>query len=185
MDKAYKQLKLILLLSVGFSVNAQEHVHGQGQLLIAQEEQNWHLQLILPAADVLGFEHKPETQQQKNMIDKVAKHFEISDQVVQLKGRCQLHQTEYSLPDQKHEHEHEEAEAHDHHHHVATHEDEVEHSNIEVDYIFSCDSPVNGVSVSLFQWAKSLQRIKAQWILKNGQGMVELTPNAPLVEWPQ
>lgn len=184
MHKAYKQLKLILLLSVGFSVSAQEHVHGQGQLLVAQEEQSWHLQLILPAADILGFEHKPETQQQQQIINKVAKRFEMVDQVVQLKGRCQLNQTNYSLPNQ----EHEEAETHDHHHHATEneheHEDEVEHSNIEVDYVFSCDSPVTGVSVSLFEWAKSLQRIKTQWILENGQGMAELTQSAPLVEWP-
>jgi hypothetical protein len=42
------------------AVVAQKHVHGDGQLLIAQDQQQWQFQFILPAADLLGFEYVAE-----------------------------------------------------------------------------------------------------------------------------
>jgi hypothetical protein len=50
------------------TVLAQKHVHGEGQLLIAQEQQRWQFHFILPAVNLLGFEHIPESAERKQIL---------------------------------------------------------------------------------------------------------------------
>ncbi|XOV78109.1 MAG: DUF2796 domain-containing protein [Aestuariibacter sp.] len=183
MNKRYLQVKMLLLWVLSFHVSAQQHVHGHGQLLIAQEQQKWHLKFILPAADILGFEHKPETEEQKHLLKEVTKRFESADEVVELKGSCRLDRVKNVLPQQEDDNKaHSDREEDDHHHH-SRHEQENKHSDIEVEYFFICESKVTAISVKLFDWARTLQHIKTQWIRDNGQGVAELNGNQPFIEW--
>ncbi|MGO3300265.1 MAG: ZrgA family zinc uptake protein [Pseudoalteromonas sp.] len=65
MKKFTKGLAFALLLSVGFSVYAQKHVHGQGESYIVQEGSVLQVQFIIPAVDALGFEHQAANASQK------------------------------------------------------------------------------------------------------------------------
>ena len=69
-----KGLSVALLLGMGFSAQAyaQKHVHGEGELLIAQEGNVLQMQFIIPAADALGFEHQTANSSDKNAIDVLA-----------------------------------------------------------------------------------------------------------------
>lgn len=46
------------------------HVHGHGRLNIAIEDKTMSLELDVPAADIVGFEHEPKTQKEKAALDR-------------------------------------------------------------------------------------------------------------------
>ncbi|QJR81085.1 DUF2796 domain-containing protein [Alteromonas pelagimontana] len=152
-------------------VKAQGHVHGEGTMHIVQDNNNWSVEIALPAADVLGFEHVPETTQQQQTVRDFASKFATSDKVVALNGECTLEDAHSSLPDHN--------EAQEHGHEKVSHA----HSDIALTYRFSCQSTVSGVKVNLFQWLPSLNHIELQWAVADGQGASNLSPPNSAVTW--
>jgi hypothetical protein len=171
--KSCIQLALLFLINAGFSVVAQEHIHGQGQLLISQDEKQWHLQLSLPAADALGFEHAAETEEQKSAFHLLARKLEQNADVVELNGQCILTKAELSMGKQL------DNEAHDLHDNDEKHE----HQDIEVEYEFNCEAPVTRISVRLFNSMSTVTLLQTQWNNEYGQGLAELSRSHPFVEW--
>lgn len=163
-----KGLSIALLVGLGFSAHAQKHVHGEGELLIAQEGSVLQMQFIIPAADALGFEHQAANSADKNAIDVLAQQLKISSHAIDIKGQCILQSTENSLAHSHDEH----AELHSHDHH-----------NVEATYNFNCKTPVRGFSVTLFKLMPSLNALNVQWISNTGQGSAEVTRNNPVISW--
>ncbi|AMJ88471.1 hypothetical protein AVL56_18830 [Alteromonas stellipolaris] len=196
MKKPHIAVSLLLFSSLGFTVNAQQHVHGQGELLVSQEGNMLHLQLVLPAADALGFEHEPETTEQLNSQNLLAERFTLNTNVIDVEGKCELVNVEHTLEthDDHHESGHDEAhneahegehashKEHDEHEDHEEHEEE-NHQNIEVEYQFHCDDVVSGITVALFESMPSLSAIQAQWITERGQGLSELSAGKPTLSW--
>ena len=162
-----KGLSVALLLGMGFSAqaHAQKHVHGEGELLIAQEGNVLQMQFIIPAADALGFEHQAANSSDKNAINVLAQQLKNSSHAIDIKGQCILQSTENSLA-----HSHIEHDEHDHH-------------NVEATYNFNCKTPVIGFSVTLFNLMPSLNALNVQWISNTGQGSTEVTRSNPLISW--
>jgi hypothetical protein len=189
----------MVIICCSFITKAQGHLHGQGQLFVSQENNDWHVQFILPAADVIGFEHAPENEEQEKTVQTLAKRLTQNDAVVKLSGKCTLSEATHSLlaehnedhepatghegerEDGEHEGEHHEADDHDHDH--ENHEGHAKHADVEVEYHFSCSSKSEKLSVTLFQWLPTLSRIQAQWITDAGQGSATLTSTNPDVKW--
>ncbi|WP_172449367.1 ZrgA family zinc uptake protein [Bowmanella denitrificans] len=173
-------LRLALILSLSPSALAQQHTHGQGELQIAQDGERWHLQLILPAADALGFEHEAKTSEQKKAQHHLAHKLTHNAGVVKLTGQCSLVSAEHSLQavdNQNHPHKH-----HEHHDDNEQHH-EHRHSNIEVTYQYDCASAVTQLALPLFESMPSLSLIKAQWLTDKGQGVANLTSSHPYIGW--
>ena len=168
MNKSCIQLTLIFLMSMGFSVDAQEHIHGQGQLLVSQDGKEWHMELSIPAADALGFEHEPETEEQKNALHSLTKRLEKNAGVIEPDGKCSLINAKHSLgirqADDLNNNEH-------------------DHHDIDVEYQFICKAAITQISVKIFEIMPSLSFIEVQWVLENSQGMAKLTRSHPFVEW--
>lgn len=158
-------LSVALLLGLGFSAHAQKHVHGEGELLIAQEGNVLQMQFIIPAADALGFEHQAANSSDKNAINVLAQQLKNSSHAIDIKGQCILQSTENSLA-----HSHSEHDEHDHH-------------NVEATYNFNCKTPVVGFSVTLFNLMPSLNALNVQWISNTGQGSTEVTRSNPVISW--
>lgn len=203
MKKPCLAFSLLFFSSVGFAVNAQQHVHGQGELLVSQEGSMLHLQLVLPAADVLGFEHEPETTEQLNSQNLLSERFTLNTNVIDVEGKCELVGVEHTLEahedhhksdhedahdahsgdhDEAHKSEHALHKEHDEHEGHDEHEEE-NHQNIEVEYQFRCDDAVSGIAVTLFESMPSLSAIQAQWITERGQGLSELSAGQPTLRW--
>ena len=168
------KLSPVLLACAAFSLSTQAHVHGQGEILISQEGNQWSVQLEIPAGDVLGFEHSPETEEQQKAVNELVKKLEDSSNVVELNGECSLDKVSHNLNSQEEEH---------HHEHEHEDEHEKEHHDVQVEYYFSCDSETSLLSVTLFDWIESVEKIQAQWVVESGQGQKELTPEQPFIEW--
>ncbi|WP_395338479.1 ZrgA family zinc uptake protein [Ningiella sp. W23] len=189
-----------LSLLVCHSASAQKHVHGEGQLLIAQQQQDWQFEFVLPAADMLGFEHAPETEQQKETLNLVVEKVEGVRDIIQLPESCQLTSMSHSLDDFKpgeqistsnhshskeHEHahddEHKHGDSHDHDHNHGEHA----HMDIIITYQFSCEVSPEQMEVTLLSWADTLSKLNTQWIINDGQGASVLQPSSNLVNFNQ
>jgi hypothetical protein len=167
-----KQIKLLITL-MGCALSISAHVHGKGKMLISQDKNNWHIQLMLPAVDVLGFEHNPNTQKQHEIVGEVAEKFRHNISIVELDGKCLLGDIKSSLQEQRDINHHEEDVV----------RDIDQHGDIEVEYFFACQSSVTKVSLILFKWIKSLTSIEVQWVIDKGQGMTLVTREEPTIEW--
>lgn len=206
-QNSYNMLtKVILFVSVtvvSHFVLAQKHVHGEGQLLIAQEDKQWQFQFVLPAADLLGFEHAPQTTAQHQQVAKIISKIEGVVEMLSLPAHCKLlskshslsqwaaiggdelsveHKGQMATGSKSHSsHKHNQADNHDHeNHHHESHEQHA-HSDITVTYHFECENMLDALNVQLFAWAESLQTIDAQWFTAEHQGAQKLTSSAKVV----
>ena len=109
----------------------QAHIHGIGQLNVALEDGQLEIELISPAVNIVGFEHEPETDEQKRAVEAAMQTLEDLSQVFGLPSEagCQLAEIEIeaSLLD---EHEHEDKSL-----------DEEAHSEFHVHYTIQCATP--------------------------------------------
>lgn len=190
---------------------ANPHVHGHGQLLVSQQDAMWQFQFMLPAADVFGFEHAPESSAQQKTVKNVSERFEQSQQMLRLSGDCQLISVDVVLPfegasvvsddhdDHNHDnHDHDDHEGHDHdsheehdhddHDHASHQQDNHKehasgHSDVEVAYLYTCKQPPGQFTLTIFEWADSLEKVEAQWIHDGGQGSREMRASNPTMVW--
>ena len=190
------QLAVLSALSSGMCIAAPAHVHGQGEMLIAQEGQSWHIELRLPAANALGFEHDAQTSAEQQSVKNLAHQLEENAQVINLQGKCQLQSVSHSLftdehhdeDEHHHGHENEDHHSHDegeHEHHEGTeHEhDEGSHRDVRVEYRFACNDALAGIELALFDSMPSLSVIQAQWVTDRGQGAAQLSTEQPELKW--
>lgn len=171
----YKSLLSAAMLCAALNVSGKPHLHGSGTLFIAQDNNLWQLQFVLPASDVVGFEHKPENALQAK---KALSQFEImrsASNVFVIPTSCKVTSTDLTLPfdiemPSSGEHEH----AHDHKHeneHKDEHKYEAEgaHLDFEATYVLSCASTINQIDITLFEHYPSLNELEVLKITENGQ----------------
>lgn len=127
----------VFLLFISTTSFAQKHVHGQGQLLIAQEGEQWQFEFILPAADILGFEHSPETQAQKEKLLYVINKVENVEQILRFPPHCTVISANHSLDqfaNEKNSHQDNHTNEKEHHHdHVNKNTDGHKHAHTKSD----------------------------------------------------
>lgn len=144
------------------------HVHGMAQLDVVLEGSMLLVSLKAPAADLVGFEHSADGEDQVN-------------QVYDMVGRMNLPETFWRLPEAAGcEYE----EIHIEHHlledkhglkddHAHKHDDDHDsaHSDVVVDYYYTCENPeqLGLIRVNLFDTYPSLHEIQVQLITPAGQ----------------
>lgn len=109
------------------------HSHGQAQLQVALEPPRVDVMLVSPAANLVGFEHPPETAAQRETIQSV-RDWLGSNPLVNSAGGCRLVESqvtdgfEESVSDSGHPHHQAHGEHHDGHgHHDEHHNDQKNH----------------------------------------------------------
>lgn len=182
------------------------HVHGEAELLVAVEANQLQLQLSSPAANLVGFEHKPRNEQQKQALASLQKTLADSSNlfVLPVAANCQL--SEYQIgsslleehgdhEDHAHQHKDEHDDHHKHHddhdehkhhdeheehahHGEGEHADESGHADFNVNWRFNCTNPdkLSTLDVTLFNSFPALEKLSTQWISESGQGGATLTP---------
>ena len=167
------------------SAVAQKHVHGEGQLLIAQEQQKWQFQFLLPATDLLGFEHIPDSVEQRQQLKNIVSKIESVEEMIRLPTYCTLVSMTHSLADfaarslsSTHAHSHkQETATHGNHGHLG------EHLDVNFTYIFNCKEDPDSAEVSVLDWVSSLETLDTQWITNNQQGAAQLKPSSNIVRF--
>ena len=147
------------------------HQHGIGEMNIAVVGEAVQIELLIPAANVVGFEHEPRNQNERAQIAAAKKEFSKPATVVTLPvaAKCTVTDSDVDLgPDEeqghdKHAHSHDNHEKHkkghgkhdDHDKHAHGHDkhghdehekghgkhDEEAHSSLHAEYAFRCKNP--------------------------------------------
>ncbi|EJL6954666.1 DUF2796 domain-containing protein [Vibrio cholerae] len=156
------------------------HVHGQVELNIAQDGHDLLLEITAPGADVVGFEHAPQDDAQKQALEKALETLHHPEKLFALSDKAQCEKREVLIKHtlggkeyqhshaygegegEEHEHQHGEGEhdhkAHDHkdhdhkgHDHEGHDHDEHQHGSFTAQYQFHCDA------------VDQLKQIDTQW----------------------
>ena len=159
------------------------HVHGVSKLNVAVEGETVQMELIAPGADIVGFEHAPESPQDKAAV--TAATWTLEDGaglfVFPREAGCRLIEAkiESGLLEDDHAEEkaHGNEEAHGEEH--AGEEDEA-HAEFHARYRFSCARPdrLSHVDVRFFERFPSGQELEVQTISPRGQSAQELTASS-------
>ena len=163
--------------AVGADRELDAHVHGVGTLNIAIEGNGAQLELTAPAADIVGFEHDPATDDERAAIAEAAETLEEGAAlfVFPTDAGCVLEHVAVAselMEDDAHGHSsvgHEES-AHDR-------EDGAEHSEFRARYRFECAEPdaLDAVTVTYFDRFPGARELDARAITPAGQTAATLT----------
>ena len=171
-----------LLLALPSSANEHAHntqaahIHGVAELQIAYEGNKLEIRFESPSANLLGFEHKAETEGEKQLAAEVDRILKSPQLLFVFKGsECKLSTLDVGFSSisepvvDEHEHEHE----HEHEKDITY----TTHSDITAEYSFLCKDgeSLSEISVDLLDQFPAVNELNAQWILRTGQGSTQLS----------
>lgn len=165
-------------LSWSQSPSLSAHVHGEAQLMIAIEGQRLEIQLVSPAANILGFEHAPENDDQVEQIHHAENILANANALFEFRGAdCSSTSSSVEIPYELHATE----EHHSHNEHGSdAHES---HTEIIANYIFECDSDgLDQIQIKFLTEFPAIETFDAQWITSTKQGAQELSTEKPWID---
>lgn len=151
------------------------HVHGEGELNVVVEGNDVLMELTLPGADVVGFEHKAKNDGDVAAVQAALETLANAGTVFALPAAagCELAEAhaESSLLEEAESHGHKDEHKHEHGH-------EAGHGDFGAFYEFTCADPdaLKDIEVRLFVLFPSLDEIQVQAVTSKGQWAKELTP---------
>ena len=149
------------------------HEHGHGTLMIAQDGNELLVELHLPGADVVGFEHRPENHDQEHAVEMAIMNLKDASKWLGLtkSASCRIDEAHVSSPLAGNEGGHKD-EAHEDTHNDHTHEHaEENHAEFMAEYHVHCEAPsrLNGFDIDLFKVFPSLKEISFKAVVSKGQ----------------
>lgn len=173
------------------------HDHGYGNLNIAIINQTVAIELDTPAYNIIGFEHPPETVEDKTTFKKALSILNNGSNlfIFPTAADCTLKDVNISsslIEDQRsshkeHEHGHKKHDSghkeHEHDHKGSKHEDHSKnnvHSEFHADYKFTCNEigKANSIQVMVFKHFPNTRQLNVQIVLPHKQSAIKLTPTS-------
>jgi hypothetical protein len=180
----------VALLALGSAASSAEdrrelgaHEHGHSVLNIAIEGDLVEMELISPGADIVGFEHAANTDEQKAALEQAdaALRDPLALFVLPAEAGCALGVATVELETEHaedHEDEHEQGEH-------AEHEDGEEgHAEFHAGYVIRCQSPDHLASIgfAFFERFPAAEEIEVTVITETGQTRYEVERDAPRID---
>jgi hypothetical protein len=188
------------LLTIGLifsgTVQAEEkrhhgaHVHGVASLNVAVEGNNVYMEFSSPAANIVGFEHQPRTQAQKDAVADAVGKLQAGEtlfiftagaesQLVNANVHTDIYKGEDHHSGSEHAHA-EEGHASQEEHHDEAHgeaDEHERHSDVKAQYHFVCQKPdkLSQIDVQLFRDFPGIEHIEVQLLTETKQTAVALT----------
>ncbi|KEQ18836.1 DUF2796 domain-containing protein [Endozoicomonas numazuensis] len=162
------------------------HVHGHGELNFAVEGSEVHLELKMPANDVLGFESITNDNQRHQLHEALEKLEASSLWSMSPAASCKLISAKATSGSEDHDHGHEKNHHNDHDEHGHEgHKDEGGHMDISATYVFECGktSELDTISTSIFEVFERSQSLSVQGFTQKGQAAAEMTKSKPEVRF--
>ena len=168
------------------------HEHGHGTLNIVLDGEELAIELLVPGVNVVGFEHRAESDEDRAAVAKAVERFSQADGLFNLPGgagcdaeeaNARLGETEDGHPAEGDGHQHgseEKSGARQKHgtekEHGHDKEDAAEHSELHATYRFHCHHPsaLDQIQVDVFDHLE-VEEIRAQVVSASGQQAIELT----------
>ena len=180
----YKIIFVFIVLILSLNIKAENnkshnsnhatHVHGLAILTLAIEDNMLEIQLESPAMNLLGFEHRANTPEEVQKVEKLETLLNSPEKLFSIIG-TQCEQKEITVDTSgvmNNEHEHLE---HTEEHHPEEHHEN--HSEVIAHYLFSCEKVKNltDVSTRLFEFFPAIEKINAMWVTQSKQGAAILS----------
>lgn len=161
------------------------HVHGVIEANIAQDGEHLLFEVTAPGADVVGFEHAPKNEEQKQTLSQAVKTLNNPNVIFTLPkdAKCTLEEVHVSHnltngDDEHHDHDH------DHDQHDGEHHKEhSKHGEFNAQYEYHCEaiSKLNQIETQWFMHFTHSQKMTVQYLGDSGQKATTLTADAPTV----
>ena len=190
-----QRLKLITLTIAFFMVaqpiyadSLEAHMHGLSELTIAMENQTLEIQLISPAINLIGFEHKARTKEEIAAVSDVLDQLRDHKTLFAFSGaNCSHVETSIDVASLIDSDNHKNSTKHDDEH-DDDHEEHAEnnsHSNIIANYQLFCENKPSlaSITVDLFDAFPATHKIQVMWVVQTRQGAVTLTANKRKIEF--
>ena len=179
------------------------HEHGHGTLDIVVEGEELVIELRIPAVNVVGFEHAPKDDAEREAVRRALVPFAdaASVLVVSAAAECEVEETEAAIGSMVHEDEHEgdrqgDGDGHDHekdrdetsghaeHEESDADADTQAHSELRATYHFHCHAPerLDGIDVRVFEHLRDAEEIEVRVVTPTAQLAMELHPGSTAVE---
>jgi hypothetical protein len=172
------------------------HEHGVAQMNLTIDDKDLHIEVISPAANVVGFEHQPQTPEQEAAVNKAIETLQDGTSLFGLtsKAACRLVEAHVdtdmiNASDHKHDDTQNEVSYEHEQHEQNGHDNDKEydhegHSEFTVSYHFTCRKPkkLQEIEVKLFTVFPGIERIQMQALTDSGQLSVELNPKQTRIE---
>lgn len=165
------------------------HVHGIGSLNIAIEDKVVFIEMTSPAANIVGFEHKPANEEQEQAVHQAIEKLENVGKLYLFDSKAGCSLTEAKVSSSIHDGDHDKHEDHaehgDHGKHAENSQDEAaqkpeeSHSEFSATYHFNCDHPdkITSLEVLLFNEFPGFEKFEVQLLTPSGQTAATLTPD--------
>lgn len=173
MNKLIQIIFLSLLQAVATSSTAHEaHVHGSATVLLAQDGNRLTLEFDSPLDNLLGFEHAPRTDKQKQAARALLDIMQKPDTLLKLNAEadCQLTTVKVVAPVLQA---------------AAATATKDEHANLHAEYEYSCTkaAALKSLHLSLFDAFPAIHKVEAQMAGARGQVAATLTPKQRTLTW--
>ena len=186
----------------------QAHEHGHGTLDIVVEGEELVIELRIPAVNVVGFEHAPRDEAEREAVRKALVPFGDAASVAELpvEAECEAedakaeiwsmageddHHDDRHGGGEGHGHEKEEHEEHEHgkeeheeHEHEEQESGSEEHSELHATYHFHCHAPgkLDRIDVRVFEHLLGAEEIDVRIVTPSAQLATELHPGETVVK---
>jgi hypothetical protein len=164
------------------------HAHGVARMNLAVEGRKVEIELETPLADVLSFEHAPETDAQKKETRDMAAVMRKADGLFIFPAEAQCRVEKVSLESEAIRDELLAPKTSGHT--EKTHDGDKKdggksHADLDVEISFLCRHPekLNSVTVNLFSAFPSLREVEVQMVTPKGQKAAEATPSSNIIRW--
>lgn len=188
---------VLISLQPAFAEDTREldaHEHGVGHLNIAVEGTNIAIEFNAPGADIVGFEHPAESEDDQKAIEDakvvLAKPLDIF--VIPTAAQCTVGDTHVDLEsehDEHHdkEHDHDETEHDDHAEEGHDHDDHADaesHTEFHAEYAITCSTPdaLDQIDFAYFTKFPNAQKITVQAASAKGAERFEVTRENPVLD---
>lgn len=161
------------------------HEHGHGTFQIAIEGNKLMMVLEAPGADIVGFEHEPGNDQQKEAIEKARALLLKGVSVFKLpaKAGCKMITSKVGIPGHEHKDEGKEGEHDKHEEHEADHKEGEKHSEFHARFELECAAmdQLDIIDFPYFSHFVGAKELDVTIITEKTQGRYEVTGGDPRV----
>lgn len=161
------------------------HVHGIAELTMVLEGNTLEMAFESPAANIVGFEHAPSTDEQKLAVKNADAALKSAESLFAFSGTsCELQSSTVEMEglqaEEKAHHDHghdkhgQDKHGHDKHGHD---KHEETHSDVEASYQFACKegSALEAIDVLISKKFGGVEKLETQWVFNGKQGAAELS----------
>lgn len=162
-----------------------KHQHGHGTLNVAVESSTVVMALEVPGADIVGFEHEAQTDEQKSAIQDGHRKLEAVENLFRLPeaAGCKIKKAEVELDHDDHDedHDHDKKTTETDHHDADS--DEATHSEFHVSYEFSCAdiTQLKTIEFGYFSAFPGAQELDVTVVTGKGSSVFEATRDNPQI----